>query len=245
MSTIVKSKAIVLRKTNYGDSSYILSVFSQEFGKYSVIIKGARSGKSKKSSAADVLNLVELVIYKKENREMQFASQIDLINGYSEIKSDLEKMKYSIACAELISQLILDDEPNDKLFRGFQKILDLISARDSKPKLLFAKFFIFFIEELGYKININECSECKKSLKEENTIVFNFNTGFLCNECLKGNYEDNLFNKELFNLMTCLSTKKSEFQYTDKLLEAAINFFENYLKYHVAEFKGLQSLKIF
>lgn len=245
MSEIVKSRAIVLRKTNYGDSSYILSVFSKGIGKFSVIIKGARSGKIKKSSAADVLNLVELVFNRKENRELQFVRQIDLIDGYSSIKANLEKMKYSIACVELISELILEYEPNDKLFRGLLRILNLISEENSKPKILFAKFFIFFVEELGYKLNINECAVCKKNIQNDNNLFFNFNKGFLCGQCGNEIYGNNLFDKELFNLIACLSTKKNEFYFNDRLLDATINFLENYLKYHVTEFKGLQSLKIF
>ena len=47
MSEIIKTEAVVLSKLNYGDSSSIASLFTEDFGKLSVIVKGARSPKSK------------------------------------------------------------------------------------------------------------------------------------------------------------------------------------------------------
>jgi DNA repair protein RecO (recombination protein O) len=244
MTAIVKSKVIVLRKIEYGDSSNILSVFSEKYGKVSVIIKGARSGRNKKSSVSDVLNLIEMVTYQKESRDVQYASQVDLINGYQNIKSNLQIYKYASAAMELIYFLIMENESHEKLFRGTVRFLDLISAGNN-PKLLFSKYFLFMIEELGYKINMSECSSCKKNIGNEKSLSFNYDLGFLCKECSEEKLENNFFDPELFNLISCLSTKKMEFHYTDKLLDTVINFFENYIKYHVPEFKGLQTLKIF
>ena len=47
MSEIIKTEAVVLSKMNYGDSSNIASLFTEDLGKISVIIKGARTVKSK------------------------------------------------------------------------------------------------------------------------------------------------------------------------------------------------------
>jgi len=245
MAAIVKSKVIVLRKIEYGDSSNIISVFSEKQGKMSVIIKGARSGKNKKTSSSDVMNLIELVTYQKENREVQYASQVDLISGFQKIKSNLELYKYAAAALELIYFLIMENETHEKLFRGIVRLLELIDSGKNNPKLQFAKYFLLLIEEIGYKINFSECASCMKDIINENKISFDYELGFLCKNCSDERMENNYFEKELFNLILCLSTKKSEYQYTDKLLDTVIIFFENYIKYHVPEFKGLQTLKIF
>ena len=40
MSEIIKTEAVILSKMNYGDTSNILSVYTKDYGKLSVIIKG-------------------------------------------------------------------------------------------------------------------------------------------------------------------------------------------------------------
>ncbi|MDA3860280.1 MAG: DNA repair protein RecO, partial [Melioribacteraceae bacterium] len=77
MSQIVKSKAFVLNKLDFGDSSKIVNFYSEEFGRVAGIIKGARSQKSKIGKIVDVLNLVEIVYYKKESRDLQIVTQAD------------------------------------------------------------------------------------------------------------------------------------------------------------------------
>ena len=115
MTEISKSESIVLRKTNFSDSSLIVQLFTKEYGKMSAIIKGARSAKSKIGSKIDLLNHTEVIFYKKDNRDMQLLTQATLINHFSNIKEDLDKIKYASAVCELLQRLIPDNEPNEKI----------------------------------------------------------------------------------------------------------------------------------
>ena len=85
MSIIEKTEGIILRKSDYGDSSSIITIYTRDFGKVSAILKGAKSPKSKYGASGDILNRVELVFYKKEGRQVQTISQIDLVKHYQNI----------------------------------------------------------------------------------------------------------------------------------------------------------------
>jgi len=114
MSEIIKTDAIVLRKINFGDTSRIAQFYSYDYGKISAIIKGARTPKSKIGRMVDTLNLVQLIFYKKETRDLQLVKDVDLIKHYSHIKDDYERMKYASAVIELLSNLTLENEHNKK-----------------------------------------------------------------------------------------------------------------------------------
>ena len=45
MNKIVKTKAVVLKKINYGDTSIIASLYSEELGRISAILIGASKSK--------------------------------------------------------------------------------------------------------------------------------------------------------------------------------------------------------
>jgi DNA repair protein RecO (recombination protein O) len=102
MSEIVKSEAVVLGKMNYGDTSSIVSLFTEEEGKVSAIVKGARAPNSKYGRIIDPLNHLQVVFYKKESREVQLVSNAEIVNYFPAVKSDLEVLKYAYAIIELV-----------------------------------------------------------------------------------------------------------------------------------------------
>ena len=100
MSEIVKTEAVVLSKLNYGDSSSIAALFTKNYGKLSAIIKGGRNPKSKIGFIVDPLNHLQVILYKKDNRDIQTLSNADIISHFSKIKEDLNKLKYTYAVLE-------------------------------------------------------------------------------------------------------------------------------------------------
>ena len=145
MSEIVKTEAIVLRKIDFGDTSRIAQFYTEDFGKISAIIKGARSPRSKIGALVDTMNLLQLVFYKKESREVQLVSQIDLIKHYAGIRDNYEKYLSASAILELLSTMTLENEHSKKIFDGTVRIFSLLDSSGSNPKILFAKYFLFFL----------------------------------------------------------------------------------------------------
>lgn len=245
MSQLHKTNALVLSKLNYGDTSKIVTLFTEDYGRETCIIKGARSPKSKIGGIVDVMNQIQIVYYKKDSREVQIISQADLIAHYSNIKNDLESLKYGSSVIELLKSLTIDSEINTRLYRGSVKILDMMNKVDNDSQLLFLKYFLFFIDELGYSIKEDECKVCSTDLKKSNTIYFNYEKGFLCEDCGKSELVNYEFSTELFNLFICLSRKQNECKYTSENLSRLISFLEKFLKYHLQEFKGIKSIYLY
>lgn len=242
MSQLHKTNAIVLSKLNFGDTSKIVTLFTEEFGKETCIIKGARSPKSKIGGIVDVMNHIQVVFYKKESREVQMISQADLISNFTIIKENLDKLKYASSVLELLNSLTISNEQNEKLYRGSVRILDLMNDPLSDSQLLFVKYFMFFIDELGYSLKEFVCKLCGKSLHEEDRVFYNHEKGFMCADCQSNELINYEFSKELFNLLVCLSGKQNHCRYNAENLARLISFFERFLKYHIPEFKGIKSI---
>jgi DNA repair protein RecO (recombination protein O) len=243
MSEIIKTEAIVLSKMNYGDTSNILSVYSREYGKLSVIIKGARSPKSKSGYVADPPNQVQIVIYKKDTRDIQILSSIDLISHFSHLKEDIDKLKYSFAIIELVKKLTPEHETNVRLFNGLSRILSLIDSSKGKNQILFGRFFLFFLKEIGYEVQLDKCVSCGTSNLVGENLAYNFDLGILCTNCSYKNRTDFKLSQELFDYLLCLNNNKSADIYSEFTLDKAIIFMERYLKFHVPDFKGIQAFQ--
>jgi DNA repair protein RecO (recombination protein O) len=245
MSEIIKTEAIVLSKINYGDTSSIASLYTEDCGKISVIIKGGRNPKSKIGMVVDPLNHLQIIFYKKETRDIQFLSGAEIISYFPRLKEDLNSLKYSYAVIELVKNLSPDDEPNAKIFKGVVRILSLLDSSNEKAGIIFGRFFLFFVSEIGYKIELDKCSVCSTKDLRNKILGYNFDRGLLCKKCRKEHIDNYEIFPELFDYLICLITNKSILSLGDLTIRSANNFFETYLKFHIHDYKGIQSLKSF
>lgn len=244
MAEIIKDEAIILRKTKFSNSSLILLLYSKKNGKISVIVKGARSSKSKIGSKIDILNHVEVVFYNKMERDIQLATEINLIDHYPKIKESLDKIKYASSVCELLMKLIPEHEANERIFKGSVKIMNLFNKPENNDSLLFARYLIFFIKEIGFELSFEYCSSCNKKINENERNAFSYSEGIICSVCNNNKMLTYQLSEELFNLFKCLTKKNNICSFKLENVENIMFIIEKYLMYHNSEFKGLKSLQI-
>lgn len=245
MSDIIKTEAVVLSKLNYGDTSSIVSLYTESDGKLSAIIKGGRGPKSKNGKIIDPLNHLQVIIYKKASRDIQILSDANTISHFVNIKEELDATKYGFAIIELVKNLTADHEANTKLFRGLIKILNMINDKKEHPAFLYGRFLLFFLSELGYELSINKCTICGNDVVANKSLGFDFNTGFVCADCFVSHSGLENVSAELFDLIFCLKTNRLAEKFNVDLIDKFNLLMERYLKYHVSDFKGIQSLQIY
>lgn len=245
MSDIIKTEAVVLSKLNYGDTSSIVSLYTESDGKLSAIIKGGRGPKSKNGKIIDPLNHLEVIIYKKASRDIQILSDANLISHFVNIKEELDATKYGFAIVELVKNLTADHEANTKLFKGLVKILNMINQKKEHPALLYGRFLIFFLSELGYELSIDSCTICRNKIVAKKYLGFDLQSGFICSNCFKSHPGLESVSAELFELIYCLKNSTIPEKFNVDLIDKFNLLLERYLKFHVSDFKGIQSLQIF
>ncbi|GAB6281702.1 MAG: DNA repair protein RecO [Ignavibacterium sp.] len=244
MSEIIKTESIVLSKIDYSNSSKIVSLFTYDYGKMSAIIKGGRGKNSKVGLIVDTLNVINLVIYKKDTREIQIISSADLINYFNNIHSDFEKLKYSLAVIELLKKLLNENDVHHRLFRGTKRILEIINSSNEHPSISFTKYFLFFLQEIGYEIQLDYCSICHNKIAEESNLGFIYDKGIVCSGCSQKYVISMELSTELYKMFMCLKFNKNNLTYNSELIKKMIKLLENFLKFHIENFKGLDSLNL-
>ncbi|MGE5682841.1 MAG: DNA repair protein RecO [Bacillota bacterium] len=245
MPEIIKTEAIVLNKMDYRETSKIATFYTKDHGKISAVIKGARTAKSAIGLKVDIFNHLQIVIYKKANRELQLVTQAELISYYPQIKSDLEKLKYASAVLELLQAFTVEEDVNPRLFKGTIRILDLFTVSNEIPGALLIKYILFLLKEIGYEIQFDHCSICNNSLPSGRVPLFNFERGIICDNCSKNFIQSTVFPKELFSLIIGLRNNKSVTIQDGGEVDRILLFLEKYLKYHVPEFKGIRSIHLY
>lgn len=244
MTNILKTEAIVLNKINYGDTSKIVNLFTKDVGKIAVMVKGGRDSKSKAGKITDPLNYIQIIYYQKDTREIQLLTEADLVLFFHNIKNDIDRLSYSSGILELFVKLIPENECNLRLFKGLLKILGLMDNLSTSPIDLFNSFFMFFIKEIGYEIQIENCSFCSRNISSTVSPAYSFEKGILCDNCKNNNFYETIIPTELFNYLISLKTKNKNYETNLKIKEDAIKFMEKYVRYHFTDFHELQSLRL-
>ncbi len=244
MSEIIKTETIVLNKINYGDTSIIVSLYTKDFGKLSGIIKGGRSSKSKIGSAVNQLNHLEIVLYKKDSREVQLISNASIISHYPGIKEDFEKLQYALSILELLKKLTPEHETHLRLFAGTLRILSLMESSNEPALVLFGRYYLFFLTEIGYEPQFEKCISCGRSNFVNEDLAYNYDLGIFCSDCSRDKLYSFSMSMELFEYLVCLKNNKKADRFNKTTKEKAISFFENFTRHHIPDFKGLQSIQL-
>lgn len=166
-----KTKGIVLRTVKYGETSVIVSVFTEMFGIQSYLVNGVRAQTKKGTGKANLFQpaaVLDLVVYHNELRNLQRIKEFKWDYLYENIFSDIKKNAVALFLVELLTKCLKQPEANKDLFQFTE---DAFLSLDKSNEAVMANFPLFFALHLssffGFQIS-DDYSEinCFLDLKE-------------------------------------------------------------------------------
>jgi len=111
-----KTRGVVFRFTRYGETSIIVSIFTELFGLQSYIVNGVRSASARNKIALyQPLTLLELVVYHRPNANINRIKEIRCIHPYQTITSDVRKSAIAIFLNELVNKTVKEESHASEL----------------------------------------------------------------------------------------------------------------------------------
>ena len=185
---INKADAIILQSRKQGETSKLLTLFTREFGKMSVVAKGSRGTRSKYLGALETFNHVSIVFYKKEGRQLQYLSDASINEPFPDLHSRLGKMALAAVACEVVAKSEQDDQSHPEQFQLLLDTLRALEKNDNALRNIVRAFQIQYISQAGYEPLLDNCYYCQKS-EVEDINFFSFEQGvYSCNHC--GQVED-------------------------------------------------------
>lgn len=151
---VVKSRGIVLSYIKYGDSSIIARVFTEDFGYGSYIVNSIRSQKSKRSIGYfQPFSILDLVIYRKESRDLQRISEFKNVMPLHNIHQDLTKSSITLFLSEVFSKLLhFETSPNPTLYQFAESSIKTFDSLEKGVGNFHLQFLMKLGSYLGYEI---------------------------------------------------------------------------------------------
>jgi DNA repair protein RecO (recombination protein O) len=147
---IIRSDAVVLRSIPYGETSRIVSLFTRERGRLSVMAKGARVPGSRFGAALQPLSYCQSVFYHKPGRGIHTLSDASLIEPLHRVHRDMERLSTGLRMVELVSALTHEEEANPFLFNLAVQVLHYLDGEPPFPQNLLPYFQLRMARALGF-----------------------------------------------------------------------------------------------
>ena len=114
---LFKTRGIVFRFTKYGDSSIIVTIFTELFGLQTYIVNGVRSKAAKgKIALFQPLTLLDLVVYYKENANIKRIKEVRCQHQYQTVQTDIRKSSIGIFMNEVLNKSVKEENQAQELF---------------------------------------------------------------------------------------------------------------------------------
>src|SRR6516165_4049037 len=111
-----KALALVLRTTDWSETSRIATLWTREFGKVRVLAKGGRRLKSNFESALDLLTVCSIVLLRKSSGGLDLLTEARVVRRFPRLRTDLPALYAGYYIAELLADWTEEYDPHPSLF---------------------------------------------------------------------------------------------------------------------------------
>src|SRR5439155_3124287 len=111
-----KARALVLRTTDWSETSRIATLWTRELGKVRVLAKGGRRLKSNFDSALDLLTVCSIVLLRKSSGSLDLLTEAQVVERFPQLRTDLPALYAAYYVAELLNDWTEDYDPHPSLF---------------------------------------------------------------------------------------------------------------------------------
>jgi len=156
-ATVYNTRAVVLRAVKYGETSLIVSAYTELFGLQSYLINGVRVSSAKGTGKANYFQpaaILDLVVYHNDLKNLQRIKEFKWAVLYQHILFDVIKNSVAVFMIELLQKTIKQPESNPDLFYFIE---DAFVHLDNANPVVTANFPLFFASHLtnffGFRIS--------------------------------------------------------------------------------------------
>lgn len=146
-----RTRAIVLRRTNYGEADRILQLITP-IGRRSVMAKGVRREKSKLAGGIELFAVSDVVIGSGKG-DLGILTSSRLVQFYRNILNDYDRLQFGYLAIKLVARAseTVDEE---EWFYLLQEVLAGLDAETVPLALIEAWFYLHYSSLLGNGLNL-------------------------------------------------------------------------------------------
>ena len=191
MSQSNSDYCFLLHQRSYGETSIIADVFTENYGKISIIAKGAKKPRSK--FFGYLVPFQKLNVTFSGRSELKTLTSID--RNLAETSNTFSKVSYSLLYInELLIKLLPKDAKHEELFILYETFIKNIIKKNNNLELTLRHFELDLLDMLGYGFDYELDIDLNRPIDAETSYVFVKERGF------RKSNNSNFYGKDIINI---------------------------------------------
>ncbi|MGD9212710.1 MAG: DNA repair protein RecO [Desulfobacteraceae bacterium] len=238
------TRAILLRRIAYGDNDLIVTLFTPDAGRLTVIAKAARKSKRRFPGILELFSLLEVVYSKGQRGNLPMLKEAVLENAFIHIRNDILKTGYANYWVELINIWLPEGKEDPALYLLLKEVLLALDKSCISSQILTIYFQMKFLNFAGLKPSLDACCLCQIQtgvLDQKKVSLSLRDGGIVCCRCqpsVSANINFTLSKGTLKQLIWISERNLStavRVRFSAAGLKEALEFLESFVPYHVGK----------
>jgi DNA repair protein RecO (recombination protein O) len=238
------TKGIVLKAVKYGETSLVVTIFTELFGIQSYIVNGVRVSTKKGTGKANLFQpaaILDLVVYHNELKHLNRLKEFKWGYLYQQLLTDVTTNAVALFMVELLSKCLKQPESNPDLFYFVE---DCFHHLDESRETVIANFPLFFALHLAVFFGIPP-NTTRENFKEKE-LFFDLREGSFTTE--RPDHPDFLENKQALVTAELLKVRQpvelEQIKLNHDFRRNLLYSYETYYRLHIQDFGTLKTLPV-
>ncbi|GAB4525306.1 MAG: DNA repair protein RecO [Anaerolineales bacterium] len=173
----IRTEAIVLTHSNYGEADRMLRLYTLHLGKVQALAKGVRKSTSRKAGHLEPFTRTHVLLAR--GRSFYIVTQAETLDAYLPLRADLAHLGQAAYVIELLDRFTYEDGEQPALYRITQHALERL-AQDEPPPLVLRYYELRLLDALGFRPQLFECVLCGRKIQPEDQFFSVLHGGVVC-----------------------------------------------------------------
>ena len=245
----LKTRAIILRRILYGETSLIVHVFSESRGRLAMLAKGVRKRGSQLDPVLQTAQEVELVLLGRDTRELYLLKEAVLLADFRGLRRSYARLLTAGSLCEAVSHSQLAEQQDLALYAALRECLSEAAGDCPYPVNHLYWMLLFLLTRAGSCFDLQRCSGCGRDVgafrKSEGIGLDRRGGELLCPDCHHGTDFMRLSPRLLRVLLFLGQAGAAEVgqrEITSTTRHALGELLEDLCRTHMEHWRGLSSL---
>jgi DNA repair protein RecO (recombination protein O) len=180
----IESEALVVRTVEVGESDVIATLVTEQAGKVSAIVRGARKGSRRVGGALEPLHTIA-VLLEDRGAELATLKESRIVRTRSGIVGNLDALDAAGVALRWVRHLFPPRTPEPEGWRVLVELLDVLDGPGpSAPRTELARAGLRLLAAVGYALDLERCVVCGRPCPDTKAACVDpARGGLVCRSC--------------------------------------------------------------
>ena len=179
----LRTEGYLLRAVPYRESDLVITVFTQDVGKVSALIRGGRASKKRTGGAIEPFHTAVFELQEQRGELWGFKTA-EIVRVRGKLTTDLTRLEQAGTVLRALRALAPARTPEPQAYDTVTTLLDAFNAGTYASSAVFGAGVLQLLADFGYALELSRCVSCGTPRPEERIAVLEaVSGGVVCGTC--------------------------------------------------------------